>query len=662
MTDFNDGTTGTFHWFDSAQKKDKPKNYTISAKVSSSDNDSIGVMFRYQDSENYYRLLLNSQNSYRRLDKTEGGVTTTMVEDVFAYAINEEYEIEVSANGDYLSVKVNGVSTLEVVDDTFVDGAVALYSAGNSGSYFDDLIITDIDSGNNIYEQAFGSSSVRSHFNSVDEGDTSFPSAWSISSGKFVQSSNIYQSSDWPRARGTYAIVKSTMNPNWAVDTERTANNSTYSLRSGSITTSQTSSIETHINSYGGLLSFDVSVSSEGCCDKVRLYVDGVEEGVWSGEAGFVHAAFYLDAGQHTLKWQYKKDGSGDIGSDSGWIDNLFLPSVSDTDEDGAADALEYEHFNTLDQDLNGDSDNDGLTELQEAELGSNPNSADTDGDGIDDLWEVNNGTNILVDDGALDLDGDGQNNYIEYVLTTASHPVDQDRDGDRIPDIFEANNGLNPLDASDAALDGDNDGFTALEEYIAQSDYQDVNSIPAGTMTDFNDGTRGTFHWFERDHAGWTLDTERTASSSAYSLRSGSITRSQTSAIETHINSYGGLLSFDVSVSSEGCCDKVRLYVDGVEKGIWSGEAGFVQAAFYLDAGKHTLKWQYKKDGSGDTGSDSGWIDNLFLPSSADTDEDSIADAWEYDNFGTLGHDMTLDSNNDGQTDLEDWLAASVQ
>jgi hypothetical protein len=50
------------------------------------------------------------------------------------------------------------------------------------------------------------------------------------------------------------------------------------------------------------------------------------------------------------------------------------------------------------------DSDNDGLTDTQEADLGTDPDNADTDGDGLEDGAEVSLGTDPTVSD----TDGDG--------------------------------------------------------------------------------------------------------------------------------------------------------------------------------------------------------------------------------------------------------------
>jgi hypothetical protein len=102
------------------------------------------------------------------------------------------------------------------------------------------------------------------------------------------------------------------------------------------------------------------------------------------------------------------------------------------------------------------DSDGDGLTDGEEATLGTNPNSADSDGDG------VNDGAEVGSNPGApLDTDGDTIIDALESSLT--------DSDGDGVANQLDAanNNPCSP-DASGAAClaaDSDGDGLTNGQE-----------------------------------------------------------------------------------------------------------------------------------------------------------------------------------------------------
>ena len=58
------------------------------------------------------------------------------------------------------------------------------------------------------------------------------------------------------------------------------------------------------------------------------------------------------------------------------------------------------------------------------------PDIVDTDGDTMPDDYENANGLNPLIDDSALDLDGDGVSNIQEYNDGTAPNNIDSDGDG----------------------------------------------------------------------------------------------------------------------------------------------------------------------------------------------------------------------------------------
>ena len=89
-----------------------------------------------------------------------------------------------------------------------------------------------------------------------------------------------------------------------------------------------------------------------------------------------------------------------------------------------------------------GDADADGLSDAQEAVMGTDPNIPDTDGDGLLDGEEVlEHGCDPLE----RDTDGDALNDYDE-VMTYGTRCDEADSDGDGIPDAVEVAQGTDPL------------------------------------------------------------------------------------------------------------------------------------------------------------------------------------------------------------------------
>jgi hypothetical protein len=127
------------------------------------------------------------------------------------------------------------------------------------------------------------------------------------------------------------------------------------------------------------------------------------------------------------------------------------------------------------------DSDGDGLSDDEEAKLGTDPLQPDTDGDGVGDLIEqrlaapdsqfdplvpveVQFKECINLPDPTADHDLDGLNDCEEAVLRTDPYLVDSDKDG--VPDWVEVRLGSNPL-VDDRLIDSDMDGIRNGEEVI---------------------------------------------------------------------------------------------------------------------------------------------------------------------------------------------------
>jgi|GEM_PF-6191989 len=207
-------------------------------------------------------------------------------------------------------------------------------------------------------------------------------------------------------------------------------------------------------------------------------------------------------------------------------------PQKADSDNDGIPDGVEVASgLNPLDSsDATGDKDNDGLTNLQEYQAGTNinaadsdndgildgdevniyqtnPNSADSDNDGIDDSYEIHNNLNPNdANDANQDADGDGISNLEEYLtrdtdgdglydsqeIILGTNPNNWDTDGDLLSDGWEVQYGLDPKVANDTTKDSDNDGLTDFQEFIYGTDPNNQDTDGDGT-SDGNEVKQGS-------------------------------------------------------------------------------------------------------------------------------------------------------------------------
>lgn len=132
---------------------------------------------------------------------------------------------------------------------------------------------------------------------------------------------------------------------------------------------------------------------------------------------------------------------------------------------------VDLELFNPI---TDGDNDNDGVKNSEDAFPYDPTEWNDTDRDGIGDNSDP-------------DIDGDGtlnENDAFPYDATESvdtdgdgiGDNTDTDIDGDGISNVDEENYGLNPLDNSDAFLDNDSDGFNNLGEITVGTNLNDPN------------------------------------------------------------------------------------------------------------------------------------------------------------------------------------------
>ncbi len=113
-------------------------------------------------------------------------------------------------------------------------------------------------------------------------------------------------------------------------------------------------------------------------------------------------------------------------------------------------------------KDENPDSDNDGLTDAEEATLGTDPNNPDTDGDGLLDGAEIHS---YNTNPKNPDTDGDGLKDGDE-VKTYSTDPTKKDTDGDGLMDGDE----VLKYKCDPTKVDTDGDGLHDGDEVLKYS------------------------------------------------------------------------------------------------------------------------------------------------------------------------------------------------
>ena len=121
-------------------------NYQLSVLLSSGDNDAIGVLFRYQNDNNYYRYSLDLERGYRRLVKKQNGRYILLAQERLtpgnpAYVQNQDLLINVEVSGAEIKILQDGKLAFRVVDKDgpILTGAVGLYCWANHDARFKDV-------------------------------------------------------------------------------------------------------------------------------------------------------------------------------------------------------------------------------------------------------------------------------------------------------------------------------------------------------------------------------------------------------------------------------------------------------------------------------------------------------------------------------------------
>ncbi|RJG51336.1 hypothetical protein [Motilimonas pumila] len=356
--------------------------------------------------------------------------------------------------------------------------------------------------------------------------------------------------------------------------------------------------------------------------------------------------------------------------------DPFPLNSAFSFDDDADGLPLEWEQqYGLLDTDrfdAQRDDDYDGLTNLQEFKLGTNPGKADSDLDGVIDsadieptnslyswdrdqdgipwVWELQyKFSDEYAQDASQDFDMDGLTNQEEFILGTNPHQLDTDRDGvsdrndfaplnpaytldydkDGVPLEWEELNHLNDDYAFDAKDDYDSDLLSNKQEF-------ELGTNPFDSDTD-RDGIRDNTD-FAPTNPRYTKDEDNDGIPLEWELQFG---LSDTFAPDAVGDDDGDMLT-NLQEFKAGTDPR---HPDSDQDGAWDGEdIDPMNAAFTKDEDRDglPLEWELQY----------GLSDNDRIDAFVDSDGDNLFNLQEFA-LGT--HPQEVDTDKDGVWDFED-------
>lgn len=332
-------------------------------------------------------------------------------------------------------------------------------------------------------------------------------------------------------------------------------------------------------------------------------------------------------------------------------------PNTADSDNDGLVDGEELRYGTNPEV---ADSDNDGLTDTAEIRTYyTNPNSSDSDSDGLSDYEEViTHGTN------PNDADSDDDNLSDSTEIAAGTNPLNADSDGDGVEDGDEVTNGLNPLVAE---TDSDGDGLSNVDEvyfYGTSATNSDSNAngtndlytvnVLAGTNTVY----RWTNNWVETDSALTAISNGLFRAEYVFNITEPDVYLIGVQASNAWPNALSNA-EFNVQMLVDG------IPVEMIKINAAPGTNGWGLARTpFLTATTHVVRLAWmaevetnelisieavalqRIDGQIDANGRQDWV-NTLLASGVDSDGDGLTDISELDSCGTA----LLNRDTDGDT-----------
>lgn len=344
--------------------------------------------------------------------------------------------------------------------------------------------------------------------------------------------------------------------------------------------------------------------------DTLSFYIDDFDNPsaqIYGTEDGWIRVSRLVSAGQHTLRWEYKKDSTISSGEDRGWVDDVSFQTPNLVVDDVTMPTLGYAAGDTIDT-WSVTITNDGLAGVPttpefDVELRVSSNNtwgtgleyvllSITDSDGLAvgesrTYTELTHGPLPIPDDISLAAD------YFvgAYVDWSAAEPATG-----AIPEFNENDNSL----FTDAAT-------ITIAPAITLYEALEVNPLDFTLDVGSEGSSKGWFGVADSQIPG--------GGSNGDAAKSGTTEVGESSYLETIVEG-PYVLNFDWKVSSRVGSNYLEFSINGVVQERISGEVDWTAKEFFIPAGTQELRWTYSKTGDAGEYEDAGWVDEVvFTP-----------------------------------------------
>ena len=350
--------------------------------------------------------------------------------------------------------------------------------------------------------------------------------------------------------------------------------------------------------------------------DYLSFSIDGEQQSFICGETDWTEQSYTVSGvGEHVFKWTYQKDAQDAAGEDCGWVKQVVVaPLVILSFDGGEAESGEPPDMMPFYAD-------DDAAVLPGCGTLAHANHSFTGWSDGDTVYAAGSACPYLIT---------GQTLTAVWEANTLSAPVIT------APATYEADSATVTISADEGAsiyytLDGSMPSATATL-YTVPFDVEGSATVRAIAVRD--NYFDSEVSQFEVTRLTWTFGEylncpERTfttggdaewmrakgVSADGFALRSGAVTHSQTSRIETVV--YGaGTIRFSCKVDGEIVkkivYDGLAFCLDGVQQGDLIGDSEWTEKTFTVTGdGRHVLRWCYVKDEDGSGGgADCAWLD----------------------------------------------------